>query len=162
MPWSVKGDVCESRGMGLLQSSTSPAAPIKPFTERRRHRFLEPEEFSRLFDAIDKLERLLSINIYQAAAIRLLALTGCRLSEILELTWDEVDFRHNRLVLQKHKTDAHGVKGVPLNDDAREILQNLPRKNNTPYVFAGKMPCSHIVNLRKPWLRVLAEAKIKT
>ena len=146
---------------GLMDVSSSPAAPIKPFQEKKRSRFLSPEEFTQLFEAIDKLERLVSINAYQAAAIRLLALTGCRMSEILELTWDEVDFRHERLVLQKHKTDARGVKGVPLNKDALQILTQLPRKNDTPYVIAGQKPCSHIVNLRKPWLRILDEAKLE-
>ena len=51
--------------------------------------------------------------------------------------------------------------GVPLNDDAMTVLQGIPRKNDTPYVIAGNMPCSHIVNLRKPWLRVLKEAEIE-
>ena len=159
-----------NRCLGLLKAmfskaaqptNTGPAAPIKPFRERKRSRFLTPEEFEKLFAAIDKLEQLQMINIYQAAAIRLLALTGCRLGEILELTWDEVDFRHRRLVLQKHKTDSKGVKGVPLNDDTMAILERIPRKNDTPYVIAGNKPCSHIVNLRKPWLRVLDAAKIK-
>ncbi len=157
----LKAMFSKAEQWGLIPTNASPAAPIRPFRERKRQRYLTPEEFSRFFAAIDTLERLQMINVYQATAIRLLALTGCRLSEILELTWDEVDFRHRRLVLQKHKTDSRGVKGVPLNDDAMTVLQGIPRKNDTPYVIAGNMPCSHIVNLRKPWLRVLKEAEIE-
>lgn len=157
----LKAMFSKAEQWGLIPTNASPAAPIKPFREHKRHRFLTPDEFSKLFVAIDKLERLQMLNVYQSAAIQLLALTGCRLGEILQLTWDEVDFRHRRLVLQKHKTDSNGVKGVPLNDDAMAILESIPRKNDTPYVIAGSKPCSHIVNLRKPWLRVLDEAKIE-
>ena len=146
----------------MIPPNTNPARPIKPFRENKRHRFLMPEEFEILFTAIDRLENIRRIDIYQAAAIRLLILTGCRLSEILELTWDEVDFRNERVVLQKHKTDAKGVKGIPLNHDALIVLKNLPRKNDNEHVIVGKKPHSHLVNLRKPWLRVLKEASIES
>lgn len=145
----------------LIPQNSNPARPIKVFKEKKRHRYLGPEEFLKLFAAIDHLELIQGINIYQAAAIRLLTLTGCRLSEILELTWDEVDFRNQRLVLQKHKTDAKGEKGIPLNQDALRVLQGLPKKNDNHYVIVGKQPKSHLVNLRKPWLRVLKAAKIE-
>lgn len=157
----LKAMFSQAEQWGLIPANASPARPIKPFREKKRHRFLTPEEFAKLFVAIDCLEKVKGIDVYQAAAVRLLILTGCRLSEILKLTWDDVDFRNERLVLQKHKTDAKGVKAIPLNQDSLKVLQNLPKKNNNQYVIVGKRPESHLVNLRKPWLRILEEAKIK-
>lgn len=157
----LKAMYSKAEEWAVIPPNTNPARPIKPFREKKRHRFLMPEEFEILFSAINRLENIRGIDIYQAAAIRLLILTGCRLSEILELTWDEVDFRNERLVLQKHKTDAKGVKGIPLNHDALNVLKNLPRKNDNEYVIIGKKPHAHMVNLRKPWLRVLEEASIE-
>lgn len=146
---------------GLMPPNSNPARPIHPFRERKRQRYLSPEEFVRLFDAIDSQERFGVIDRYQAAAIRLLALTGCRRGEILQLTWDNFDLRNRRLTFFKHKTDHQGIKSVPLNDEAFDILQSLPRKNDNPFVIAGRKPGARLINLRKPWLRVIEVAGLE-
>ncbi len=58
------------------------------------------------------------------AAIRLLILTGARLSEILTLRWEFVDFERNVLRLPESKT---GAKTIYLNPPAVELLFELPR-----------------------------------
>jgi len=146
---------------GLLPANTNPASNIKPFTERKRQRFLSAEEFRMLFSKIDELERLKVIGTYQAAAIRLLALTGCRLSEILTLKWTSVDFINNRLLLENHKTDRKGAKAIPLNGAAKNILQKVPRIEDNEHVIVGKNNEGHIVNLQKPWKRVREAAGLE-
>lgn len=146
---------------GEIPANSNPASVIKPFQERKRQRFLAPEEFRRLFDTLDELERHQVVGAYSAAAIRLLCLTGCRLGEILCLVWASVDFPNRRLMLEQHKTDKKGAKAVPLNTDAMEVLTKLPRIDGNPFVIIGRDGIGHLVNLQKPWKRLCKAAKLE-
>ena len=55
-------------------------------------RFLSAEELTRLGDVLSEAERMAMELPSVIAAIRLLVLTGCRLSEVLTLRWEFVDF----------------------------------------------------------------------
>ncbi|MHA1972459.1 MAG: tyrosine-type recombinase/integrase, partial [Candidatus Hodarchaeales archaeon] len=69
-----------------------------------------------------------------AVAIMKLALfTGMRKSEMLKLQWDDVDFERGFINIREPK----GVIShkIPLNKLARNVLNNHPRMNNSPYVF---------------------------
>ena len=144
----------------LLPRHANPAEAIRPFTEHKRQRFLSEDEFLRLFEATEKLEYLGGIDIYQAAAIKLLALTGCRAGEILTLQWANVQLDLRRLVIDRHKTDRRGPKVIPLNFRATEVLAHLPSIAGNPFVIVGKGGANHLINLQKPWKRVLAEAEL--
>lgn len=146
---------------GQIPANANPAAAIKPFTERKRQRFLSANEFKTLFETVDELEQFNVIGTYQAAAIRLLALTGCRLGEILTLKWGSVDFNNNRLLLENHKTDRKGAKAIPLNAAAKNILQHLPHVKDNEHVIVGRNDEGHLVNLQKPWKRIREAAKLE-
>jgi integrase len=146
---------------GEIPTHANPAEPVKPFQERKRQRFLTPEEFKRLFASLDEQEAMKVIGTHQAAAIRLLCLTGCRLNEILELEWRSVDLANRRLLLERHKTDKHGAKAIPLNSAAIKLLEALPQEDeDNPFVITGKNERSHLINLQKPWNRVRKHAKL--
>jgi len=68
------------------------------------------------------------------AAIRLLALSGCRMGEVLALQWAHVDFQTGALALPDGKTGAriHTV-GAP----ALSLLAALPRSEGSPWVIQG-------------------------
>ena len=100
------------------------------------------------------------MNSYEAAAIRLLIFTGCRLSEITTLEWAKVDFDKARIVLEHHKTDHHGAKLIPLNASALDVLMTLPRVQDNPHVIVGRGPGAHLINLQKPWRRVRKLAEL--
>jgi integrase len=68
-------------------------------------RFLSEAEIARLAKSLEA-EREGSATPYPSAAIRLLLLTGCRRSEILNLRWEHVDFDHQCLRLRDSKTGA--------------------------------------------------------
>lgn len=154
----IKAMFSQAEQWGLIPANSSPARPIRPFKERKRQRYLSPEEFTLLFASIDKCEHLQTIDVHQAAAIRLLALTGCRLSEILKLRWEDVDFGNRRLNIERHKTEDGGVKSIPLNDAAHRILREHIKVAGNPHVICGRNKGHHLVNLRKPWRRVLEDA----
>ena len=138
----------------MIPRGSNPAAVIKPYPERRRERFLSADELKSLMDALDAAEQEESIDRYEAAAIRLLIFTGCRLSEITTLEWDSVDLANARIVMARHKTDQYGAKIIPLNAPALGVLTDLPRVEDNPYVIVGKKTGKHLINLEKPWRRV--------
>lgn len=157
----LKAMYSKAEHWGLLPHNSSPASAIKPFTERKRQRFLSGEEFKTLFTSLADMESKQIIGTYQAAAVRLLVMTGCRLGEILSLQWSAVDFANRRLLLENHKTDRKGAKAIPLNRAALSVLQNVPRQKDNPYVIAGREPNTHLVNLQKPWKRIRERAGLQ-
>ncbi len=110
----------EDRGLRPLASN--PCAGVKKFKEKKRQRFLSSEEMRRLGDVLDTLESAGLEPPPVTAAIRLLLLTGCRLSEVLTLRWQHVDLGRGLLHLPDSKT---GPKVVYLNDHARAVLSRL-------------------------------------
>ena len=91
-----------------------------------------------------------------ALGIRLLLLTGCRLSEIQFLRWDYV--KKDCIELPDSKT---GGRVVPLGPEARAVLAGLRRQDDNPWVLAGKVPGSHITDLQKPWRRIRRRAGLE-
>ena len=89
-----------------------------------------------------------------ARPIKLLLLTGCRRSEILNLRWEHVDFEHQCLRLPDSKT---GAKIVYLNAPALALLRELHRIENNPYVFVGTREGAASKAIDKVWGRVRAK-----
>lgn len=157
----MKAMLNKSEQWGLLPANGNPASIIKPFNEKKRQRFLSGEEFKTLFKTLDELENLKIVGTFQAAAVRLLAMTGCRLNEILTLKWTSVDFTNRRLLLEQHKTDHKGAKAIPLNGAAINILEVLPRQKENDFVIVGREKGTHLINLQKPWRRIRKHADLE-
>jgi integrase len=140
---------------GLRPEGSNPVRHIQRYRERRFDRFLSAEELARLGEVLAEAERRQMEYASVIAAIRLLIFTGARLSEILELRWQQVDFDHTCLRLPDSKS---GAKLIYLSPPALEVLYGIERHESNPYVIVGREPCSHLVNLRKPWSRLRARA----
>jgi integrase len=137
---------------------SNPCRQVERNPERRRQRFLTMAELEAMGAALADLERAGTISPHAAAAIRLLALTGCRLNEILTARWDYVDFNSAVLRLPDSKT---GAKTVHLPASALEILSRLPRIQGCPFVIAGQRPGAHLIDLKTPWNRVRLAASLR-
>ena len=87
--------------------SDNPARGIKKPAVRKMQRFLSEAEFARLANSLNEEERV-SGNPFVAAAIRVLALTGCRRGEIEELRWRNVDFERGLLLLDDSQDAREG------------------------------------------------------
>ena len=68
-------------------------------------------------------------------------MTGLRVSEVLNMKWSDIDLESARLTLPKTKT---GRRIVPLSSQICSLLNDLPRINDTDWVFAGKYAGTHI------------------
>jgi len=80
----------------------NPARGIKKPPVRKMERFLSFAELAALADSLDE-ELSASNAVHAVAAIRLLALTGCRRGEIAGLKWADVDFDRRLLHLRDSK-----------------------------------------------------------
>ena len=133
---------------------SNPAQGIAFNRRPKLTRFLSREEVARLHRVLDGQTRKESRP--QADIIRLLLLTGCRQGEIVNLRWAEV--HGDMLSLGDSKT---GPRTVPLNSQARRILDRQPR-TGSPFVFPSPRDASRP---RRPdlalWDRVRKEAGIE-
>ena len=129
---------------GERADGSNPCRHVERYAERRRERMLSADEFGRLADALKASGR----SPYILAAIKLLIFTGARLSEILDLKWEWVDFERGEARLPDSKT---GAKTLHLPAPALAVLAELPRLEGNPYVIVGNVAGARLVNLEKPW-----------
>jgi integrase len=144
--------------LGFRPPHTNPCPKGTMFAEKKRNRFLAEDELLRLAKALDAEEtqwrRTLPHFAWKLSivfAIRLLVLTGARLSEILTLKWEDIDLKQRTIWLKDSKT---GAKPIYLSDQAVEVLQSIPRSNSNAHVIVGQRTGSCLVNLEKPWRRI--------
>lgn len=135
---------------GYRPEGTNPCAFIKANKRGKCERFLSDQEVARLGEVLDikcKTEPLHAIIIY------LLLLTGCRRSEIVNLSWGEV--KGNRLMLHDSKT---GPRTVWLGDEARMLVSTLERRGPADLVFWSKLLRRPVKDIDRFWREVKADA----
>ncbi len=143
---------------GLVPDSFNPARNIRHFKIEPRQRFLSEAELARVGDAMTQGEADGSESPYALAAIRLLIFTGARHNEIKKMRWEWIDFERGLLNLPDSKT---GSKVIQLSPPALELLAELPKVEDNPFVIVGDKSGAHLVNLRKPWVRIRERAKLE-
>lgn len=134
---------------------SNPCHLVEKYKEYKRERFLSIREIAYLSDALSEVEFENVEAVGVVPVLRLLIFTGCRRGEILTLRWDHVDIENCCLNLPDSKT---GAKKVYLNAPALEVLVNIERVEGNPFVIIGGKPGAHLVNIRKPWLRIRERA----
>jgi len=110
----------------LKRGFMPPTRGIKKFKMRSRERFLTPRERARLERFLEQaIQGRHRLSWHAVAAIRLLSMTGMRRDEVLDLTWDMVDFRHRCFRLPDSKT---GQKIVPVSQRALDLIRECRQK----------------------------------
>jgi integrase len=143
---------------GLRPDGSNPRKHVKKYAEEKRERFLSPAELNRVGEVLREMESE-GIELASAiAAVRLLILTGCRLSEIMTLQWEHVDIPGKALRLPDSKT---GAKVVHLGQPAVEVLEKIERIEKNPWVIVGTKPNARLTDLQPFWQRVRARAGLK-
>ena len=112
---------------GLRERGSNPCLGIAKNPRKQVARFLDMDDLARLGRALDASEARWPEAV---AAIRLLALTGCRRSEVLNLRWRDIG--EDALNLRDSKT---GPRAVPLGAGARALIScaaQSPRSGRVP------------------------------
>ncbi len=143
---------------GFASLGSNPCRFVVRYREGMRKRFLTEDEYRRVGRALRELETESPMRARAAAALRLLMLTGCRLTEILTLRWDDIDHKTGEIRLRDAKT---GARMVVLTPAALRVLTETRRVLRSPWVFTGSARDTHLASLSKPWLRVRARAGIE-
>ena len=132
---------------------TNPARGIEKVREEPRDRTLAPSEIQALGVALDNCD-----DVFAAAAIRFMLMTGWRVGEALALKWEHVDLETGKIVLPATKTgrQTRAVAGLVL-----VLLSGMPRINGNPFVFAGgRGGALHYSTLRKRFREACRQADI--
>ncbi|MCY4500140.1 MAG: integrase family protein [Alphaproteobacteria bacterium] len=111
---------------------SNPARGVERAKENVRRRVLSPAEMTALADALDGLS---GAHPVAAAALKIAALSGLRISEVLEFRWENVDAETGRVHLPRTKT---GERDHDLPQAAMAILATLPHVHGNPWCFASK------------------------
>ncbi len=139
----------------LVPEGYNPCRGLMMFPKRKRERFLTDVEFDRLGAVLAEAETCGGASAVAVGAIRLLMLTGCRMTEILKLRWEYVALEAGELRLPETKT---GARTIALPSEAVEILANLPQVAGNPWVIAGRAPGTHLSSLYDAWYTLRGRA----
>lgn len=104
-----------------------------------RVRSLTEDEARRLTEVADRATRSPHLADFICLALN----TGCRRGELLNLRWDQVDFKTNLILLEGKNTKSGRRRSVPMNAAARASMLNLARFRamycpDAVWVFARK------------------------
>lgn len=133
LKWSMPG--CERNPVR--------AVPKAKFNNAR-DRYLTTDETTRLLKACDR-----SNNPQLGNIVRLLLLTGARVSELLQAEWRHVNVERASWHIPMSKTGK--PRYVPLSSPALEIIENLPRFANCPYVLPNPKTRMPYTDIKHPW-----------
>jgi len=136
--FGVKKQLCEGIGFKIEM----------PRVDNQRTEDLSPDELKNLLDAMEA-----SPDVTAATFMKMALFTGMRRGELMKLRWRDVDFDRRFIHILNPKGGV-SVK-IPLNDQARKILENHPKTSD--YVFARNngLPFTNAINKR---VRAIKEA----
>jgi integrase len=146
---------------GYRPDGSNPCRHILKYREQARQRYLSPDELIRVGKALSEELAAGEINVHMDAAIRLLLLTGARVSELLGARWEWVDWSRRVIALPDSKT---GAKRLFLSDQAIELLRirkAAAEGSDNPYVIQGRLAKKPLVNLAKPWALIRKRAGVE-
>ena len=116
---------------------TNPCYGIERAREQPRDRVLSPSELTALAQALKLHEQQHPTSV---AAIRVTALTGLRIGEVLAIRWQDIDFDTGRLTLPETKT---GRRVHDLPQDALAVIAGLPPFGPWVFTNTGKAAASY-------------------
>jgi integrase len=140
---------------GIIENN--PSRGVRRPADRQRDRRLTRDEYRRLGEAL--AGELAELDARQAVTgVWLLALTGCRLGEIVTLRWSEVDAASGCLRLTDSKT---GPSTRPTGHAAFDVLRDALRVDGNPYVLPAMRGALYYRGLAGYITRLMKRAELE-
>ena len=140
--------------MGIIEQNV--AHGIRKPKDRVRDRRLSSSEYKTLGEILAKAEQ--TIEFAPTVAItRLLALTGCRRSEIIKLAWREIDFENSCLRLSDSK---EGASVRPIGLPVIEILEERRATTGGDFVFPGTRGAEMFGSFPNHWNKIFGGTEL--
>ena len=117
---------------GYVESIPGTLHITMPTVDNRVTENITQEQAQKLMQALDE-----EADQVQASLVRLAMFTGMRRSALLHLQWDDLDFERGFITLRGDVAKKQKTEIIPMNEQARAILNSLPRTNSR-YVFPGR------------------------
>lgn len=117
---------------GFRDDGTNPCRHIPKYPETGKTRLITDDEMVRLFAYLERADLEELEHPFLTLGIRLQFAFAARMSEIINMKWDWVDFVNRRVVWPDSKT---GEISKPLSNEAVALLSNAPRLEGSPYVL---------------------------
>lgn len=137
----------------LVYCRHDPCRLIVRNPKKRFNRFLSDNELKTVGEVLHTLAESRPNYYQQANIVRMLLLTGCRVSEILTLQWSMI--KPNTIDLPDSKT---GARSVYLSEDAKSLLRCQPTVNE--WVFPTLKTGKPYHNITGFWHKVRALANV--
>ncbi len=133
---------------------TNPVRGILRTRETPRDRILTPDEIATLSKALTEVEAVIPVSV---ASIRVAALSGLRISEVLAIRWQDVDFKTGRLIIPESKT---GRRTHDLPTATLSVISDCPKINS--WVFASRLDSAVTYRtVRKHFAEIASQAGLK-
>lgn len=154
----------------------NPATGIRKYVEDPRERYMDHDEMVRLTAALSAYEQEVakkwpqekSYHVFEARcavnAIRLIALTGARKSEVLSATWDQFDIGKGVWTKPSSHTKTKKAHRVILSPPAMELVNGIQSEvqDNDIYLFPSRRSSSgHLKDVKRVWGKLLEFSEIK-
>ena len=108
--------------------------------------YLSDDEITSLVNVLNEWPDLIP-----AAIIRFALFTGVRRSEIFKLEWRDIDADRQTVTLRDPKGILDQV--LPLSPQAMEVLENVPREFDTPFIFYSTNGAKR-ATIRHTWTKI--------
>jgi integrase len=166
----------------MRADGTNPCSKIERYPVNHRERFLSADELGRLGATLRQAEsaglpwrvgpdskhpkkaegRRTLYRRITTAAIELLLFTGCRLSEVLNLRWEHVDFNAGTIALSETKSGRPQV--VTMNAPARQVLKELEAAKTSECVLPSPSNAKHPLSkagIEAAWQHIRTAAQLE-
>ena len=145
---------------GFRQDGTNPCRHLPQYPESGKTRLITDNEMVRLFAYLERADAERLEHPFLTLAIRLQFAFAARMSEIVSMKWEWIDFINRRVVWPDSKT---GEISKPMSEDVAATLAKAPRLEGSPYVVPSISRPGHPMcwtAYSRGWTRVLKQAGI--
>lgn len=130
-----------------LYKGENPTSKVHFFDERPHDRYLTPEELKKVNQAL-----IDEPDWRWQAFFPLAVMLGLRRSELCSLRFDCIDFKARTLRLPDSKNGRPHL--LPLPPPAMRIIEGLPSRGVSEWVFPSDSKSGHVVEPAKAWSRI--------